>query len=539
MTKITIDHFNNLQNMKTTKKYAWVLSLLTAALTLTTACNGDEEFFPEKHENLTTDTARVVHTAKMRLLGDRAAFTGDDASNSREARATSSSWKEGDKLYLQFTVGSERVDGTATYKASTDEWDVQYYGSVTAGEEATCEAYFFEGAASSTLTKVTLTPNTAIYADKAATYLLQDGTITVTAHLAPLTGRLRFKGESNSTFTTYGFESYTEYDITTNTLSKDSAQVSSTIASDGYTPYIYGVFANESNKTIYVRGKSTENVLLFSRTLPATALSQGKSGWLNLPTYTSRSGWKMDITGNIFTVKGITFSMILVKGGTFTMGATAEQTGAESDESPAHQVTLSDYYIAETEVTQGLWKAVTGYSPTSGGSSWSSSYGIGDNYPAYYISYEDVQSFITKLNAQTGVTFRMPTEAEWEYAARGGKKSKGYLYSGSNTIGNVAWYTDNSGSKTHPVATKAANELGLYDMSGNVWEWCSDWYSSSYYSSSPQNNPTGPSSGSNRVFRGGSWYYYASSCRVAARYNGSPSRRNSYYLGMRLASSSF
>ena len=519
-------------------KYAWALSLLTAALTLTTACNGDEEFFPEKHENLTTDTARVVHTAKMRLLGDRAAFTGDDASNSREARATSSSWKEGDKLYLQFTVGSERVDGTATYKASTDEWDVQYYGSVTAGEKATCEAYFFEGAASSTLTKVTLTPNTAIYADKAATYLLQEGTITVTAHLAPLTGRLRFKGESNSTFTTYGFQTYTEYDITTNTLSKDSAQVPSTIASDGYTPYIYGVFADESNKTIYVTGKSTEHALRFSRTLPATALSQGKSGWLNLPTYTSRSGWKMNTLEfkKTFTVKGVTFKMILVEGGTFTMGATAEQTGANDNEKPAHQVTLSDYYIAETEVTQRLWTAVTGYSPTSGGSSWSSSYGIGDNYPAYYISYEDVQSFITKLNAQTGVTFRMPTEAEWEYAARGGNQSKGYLYSGSNTIGNVAWYYGHSNSMTHPVATKAANELGLYDMSGNVSEWCSDWYGS--YSSSPQNNPKGPSSGTCRVYRNGSWAGNATICRVAKRFDDAPSFRM-FTLGVRLASSSF
>lgn len=524
-----------------TAKYAWALGLLTAALTMTTACNGDEELFPEKHDNLTTDTARVVHTAKMRLLGDRTAFTGDDAANSREARATSSSWKEGDKLYLQFTVGSERVDGTATYKASTDEWDVQYYGSVTAGEKATCEAYFFEGAASATATKVTLTPNTAIYADKAATYLLQEGTITVTAHLAPLTGRLRFKGESNSTFTTYGFQTYTEYDITTNTLSKDSAQVSSTIASDGYTPYIYGVFADESNKTIYVTGKSTENALRFSRTLPATALSQGKSGWLNLPTYTSRSGWKMDITGNIFTVKGVTFKMILVEGGTFTMGATAGQIGATSDESPAHPVTLSDYYIAETEVTQGLWKAVTGYSPTTGGNSWSSSYGIGDNYPAYYISYENVQNFITQLNALTGVTFRMPTEAEWEYAARGGNQSKGDLFSGSsgsNTFGNVAWYGGNSGNKTHPVATKAANKLGLYDMSGNVWEWCSDWYSSSYYSSSPQNNPKGPSSGSSRVNRGGSWGSGAMTCRVANRNSYAPSYRGND-LGVRLAFSSF
>lgn len=516
----------------------WAVALLLAALLFTMACNNDEELFPEKHENLTTDTARVVHTAKMRLLGDRTAFTGDDASNSREARATSSSWKEGDKLYLQFTVGSERVDGTATYKASTNEWDVEYYGSVTAGEEATCEAYFFEEAASATATKVTLTPNTAIYVDKAATYLLQDGTITMKAHLAPVTGRLRFKGESNSTFTTYGFQTYTEYDITTNTFIKGSTQVSSTIASDGYTPYIYGVFADKLNKTIYVDSKNTDYLLRFSRTLPATALSQGKSGWLNLPTYTSLSGWKMDITGNIFTVKGITFSMIPVKGGTFTMGTTAEQSGAASDENPAHQVTLSDYYIAETEVTQGLWKAVTGYSPTLEGDLWDTYYGIGDNYPAYNISYEDVQRFITQLNALTGITFRMPTEAEWEYAARGGNQSKGYLYSGSNTIGNVAWYSGNSGSKTHPVATKAANELGLYDMSGNVWEWCSDWYSNSYYSSSPQNNPKGPSSGYFRVYRGGGWDCGAKGCRVAIRsYNG-PDLRISP-LGVRLASSSF
>ena len=392
--------------------FPWAFSLLLATLTLS-ACNSDEDFFPENNAGSPTDTARVVHTAKMRLNGDRAAFTGEDESTSREARATSSSWKEGDKLYLQFTVGSERVDGVAIYKASTDEWDVQYYGSVTSGEKAKCEVYFFEGAPSASLTKVTLDATTAIYADKAATYILQEGTMTVTAHLSPLTGRLRFKGESGTACNTYGFESYTEYDITTNTLSKETvAQISTTIASDGYTPYIYGVFADESNKTIYVQGKNTENLLLFSRTLPSSALSQGNSGWMNLPTYTSRNGWKMDITGNIFTVKGITFGMVLVEGGTFTMGATSEQTGAESDESPAHQVTLSNYYIGETEVTQALWQAVTGYSPVSDDSSWyfwSYSDGIGDNYPAYDICYTDVKSFITKLNALTGVTFRMPT----------------------------------------------------------------------------------------------------------------------------------
>ena len=232
-----------------------------------------------------------------------------------------------------------------------------------------------------------------------------------------------------------------------------------------------------------------------------------------------------------FTVGGVTFNMKLVEAGTFQMGST---TG-DSNEAPVHSVTISkDYYIGETEVTQALWKAVTGYSPTSSGSSWSSTYGLGDNYPAYYISYKDVQSFITKLNSMTGENFRMPTEAEWEFAARGGNKSKGYTYSGSNTIGDVAWYTDNSSSKTHIVKTKAANELGIYDMTGNVWEWCSDWYSSSYYSSSPQNDPTGPTTGTDRVYRGGSWGNYATNCRCAIRYYYTPSNRN-YFVGFRLA----
>ena len=236
-----------------------------------------------------------------------------------------------------------------------------------------------------------------------------------------------------------------------------------------------------------------------------------------------------------FTVNGVTFTMVHVEGGTFTMGATAEQTGADGNERPVHQVTLSDYYIGETEVTQALWKAVMGYSPTSDGSSWTSSYGLGDNYPAYYISYNYVQSFITRLNSLTGRTFRMPTEAEWEYAARGGSKRKGYLYSGSNTIGDVAWYGSNSGRKTHPVAQKAANELGLYDMSGNVYEWCSDRYGT--YSSSALTNPTGPSTGPNRVLRGGGWGNLATYCRVANRVIGTPSDRSSTY-GVRLVLSS-
>ena len=217
------------------------------------------------------------------------------------------------------------------------------------------------------------------------------------------------------------------------------------------------------------------------------------------------------------------------------MGATEEQTGAGSDETPAHKVTITkDYHLGETEVTQALWYAVMGQKPTSGGSAWSSSYGLGDNYPAYSISWNDCQEFITKLNQLTGLTFRLPTEAEWEYAARGGNKATTQtLYSGSNTIGDVAWYDHNSSSSTHAVAGKSANALGLYDMSGNVYEWCNDWYGS--YSSGAQTDPTGPSSGSYRVLRGGSWGNGASCCRVAFRSYGSVANRLNYYGGMRLA----
>ena len=235
------------------------------------------------------------------------------------------------------------------------------------------------------------------------------------------------------------------------------------------------------------------------------------------------------------TVNGVTFTMVRVEGGTFTMGATAEQTDALDWEKPAHQVTLSPYYIGQTEVTQALWEAVMGETPTSDGNQWEPVYGLGDNYPAYEISYDDVLSFISKLNNLTGRTFRMPTEAEWEYAARGGNKSKGYLYSGGNTLGKVGWYQDNYSLETHPVAQKAANELGLYDMSGNVEEWCSDWFDD--YSSSPQTNPTGPSTGSIRVLRGGGWDTSATFCRVTYRSNSSPSFRY-YNFGVRIALSS-
>lgn len=225
-----------------------------------------------------------------------------------------------------------------------------------------------------------------------------------------------------------------------------------------------------------------------------------------------------------FTVNGVSFNMVRVDGGTFTMGATSEQgSDAYKDEKPAHQVTLSTYSIGETEVTQALWQAVMGKNP--------SKY-KGDNHPVEKVSWKDCQEFVEKLNSLTGKFFRLPTEAEWEFAARGGNKSRGYQYSGSNNINDVAWYDDNSLKVTHDVKSKQPNELGLYDMSGNVWEWCQDRYSS--YSSDSQTNPTGPERGSYRMSRGGSWYYIARRCRVAFRYYFTPGSRY-FDRGLRLA----
>jgi formylglycine-generating enzyme required for sulfatase activity len=227
--------------------------------------------------------------------------------------------------------------------------------------------------------------------------------------------------------------------------------------------------------------------------------------------------------------------MVYVEGGTFTMGCTKEQgedLGKDwdkcwEDEKPARKVTVGSFYIGKYEVTQGLWKKVMEYNP---------SYFKGDNLPVEMVTWNGwnaVQTFIERLNEKTGKKYRLPTEAEWEYAARGGNKSKGYKYSGSNDSNEVAWYHVNSERKTHPVGTKKPNELGIYDMSGNVYEWVNDWYGP--YDSYEQINPAGPSSGFTRVIRGGGWISGAPlACRVAARIYGNPIGRNNR-TGFRLA----
>ena len=217
--------------------------------------------------------------------------------------------------------------------------------------------------------------------------------------------------------------------------------------------------------------------------------------------------------------------MVYVRGGTFTMGCIAGQGGdCYHSEKQTHQVTLSNYYIGKYPVTQKQWQALMGGNNPS--------HFKGDNLPVENVRWHTVQVFIRRLNEATGKTYRLPTEAEWEYAARGGNKNQGFMYSGSNNLNDVAWHLGNSRNTTHPVGTKKSNELGIYDMNGNVWEWCNDWYGD--YSSDAQTNPQGPDSGSFRVMRGGSWLDAARNCRVSPHgYNAPGLRYND--LGFRIA----
>ena len=248
---------------------------------------------------------------------------------------------------------------------------------------------------------------------------------------------------------------------------------------------------------------------------------------LSQPTITNQVTSSVASNSNTISISvkdGVSIDMVKVEAGTFMMGATSEMKNPDIDEKPVHQVTLTnDYYMGKYEVTQALWEAVMGSNP--------SKY-KGDNLPVESVSWNDCQEFISRLNSLTGRKFRLPTEAEWEYAARGGKKSRSYQYSGSSNISDVAWYDENCGSTTRAVGTKRPNELGIYDMSGNVWEWCHDWYSS--YSSLSQMNPIGAISGACRVRRGGSWdnsvWYSRSSSRS---YDTSDYSRIN--LGLRLA----
>ena len=295
----------------------------------------------------------------------------------------------------------------------------------------------------------------------------------------------------------------------------------------GQSPRVFnGVLVGNHNVEISKSGYATSRQTVTISEGQTASISGSLTSSTSSSSANTLSSSGSSLSGNTITIpvkNGVNIEMVKVESGSFNMGATPEMEDPNESEKPVHLVTLAnDYYIGKYEVTQALWQAVMGSNPSSS---------KGDDLPVERVSWNDCQDFISKLNAMTGKRFRLPTEAEWEYAARGGKKSRGYQYSGNNSLGDIAWYSGNSSSRTHAVGTKQPNELGIYDMAGNVWEWCQDWKGS--YSSSPLVNPIGAVSGSLRVYRGGSWSSSARGCRTSCRNCFTPNGRDNN-LGLRL-----
>ena len=380
------------------------------------ACSNDDaiEVVPDVESEVST-----LHTIPMKLVGDLSGFDQKTGT-----RAPSASWNEGDKIYLTFYNGDTTFPGEATYSASKG-WSVSFDGALANGADLKCEARHFKDATFESASLVSLNSNSQVYEDANGKYSFVDDALTVYASLSPKAGRLRFKGTAGATIYTTGIAVYTTFSPGNNSFSTSSAMITSTVGSDGYTPYIYGLFA-DTDMNIGLVGDD----FAFTRTCTADMLAAGESGYMAIPSEASHNSWR---SGLYVKASGVEFKMIPV-------------AGLES----------GFFLIGETEVTEALYKSVNGTASTS-------------SLPKDNISYSNATSIIEKISNETKLNFALPDSTQWKYAAKGGNKSQGYTYAGSNTPGDVAWYTANTTSIQN-VRTKAPNELGIYDMSGNVGE---------------------------------------------------------------------
>lgn len=410
---------------------------IMAPLALSLASCAEKMEQPGPEESVIEST---VKTCQMVLQGGVLGF--DNEVKGAATKGTSSNWKDGDKIYIIFYNGTTKVPGEASYSTSGG-WNVSYDGDLANGTNLKCEVRHFVNATFQSSSLVSLNENTEIYETTNGTYEYNGTTLTVAASMTPKTGRIRFHGKASAKIYLTGISIYTTYSPALNTFSTSNAMLNATVSSDGTTPYIYGAFSDSERKLGLVGSN-----FAFTRACTSDVLKVGDSGYMAIPSETSHNNWK---SGLYVKVSGVEFKMIPVSGysGGFFM-------------------------IGETEVTKALYTAVVNGSATTSS----------PQYPAGGIGYSSFTSFITKLNYATNLSFSIPTSDQWLYAAKGGSKSQGYTYCGSNTPGDVAWYQGNSGGNSHPVKQLAPNELGIYDMSGNLEELTStkgDSYSFSYY----------------------------------------------------------
>lgn len=410
--------------MKHLKEFCGLI-IFAACLLGFSACSNDDF---EEIDSLIPEGETGKQTIPLTFVGNVVGFDESNGSKKVQTRATTSSWNNGDKIYITFYNGSNIVPGEATYNSATG-WSVSYDGNLATGSSLKCEARYFVNATFSSSSLVSLNSNSEIYEDVNATYTYNNGSLTVTASLVPKTGRIRFTGTSGVKIYTTGISVYTTFSPAINTFSSSNAMITSTVGSNGSTPYIYGTFS-DSDRNIGLVGAD----FAYTRTCTSDMLKTGESGYMAIPSESAHNNWR---SGLYVKASGVEFKMIPVAG--YSGGF---------------------FLIGETEVTEALYNSVNGTASTS-------------QLPKSSIRCTASLSFIEKLNNTTKLSFSLPSSAQWKYAAKGGNKSQGYTYCGSNTPGDVAWYSANTSSKQN-VKTKAPNELGIYDMSGNVGEFVTD-----------------------------------------------------------------
>lgn len=438
--------------MKTVKS----LFALVVVLLATVSCNKD---FDE-----TIQSPQEKHTCQMRLVGSLTGFESET-----RAEASETTWKDGSVIYLRMESPMGITTGEAIYDATKDVWTISYYGSLYEGDDYACSAFYVEDEVSYENSVFTVDDGTAIYEDLEGSYVFEGGDLIVTANLKPRTGRMRFTGDAGKVLKVYGITHYTTYDIGTNIYTTTTEPFKITVGEDGYTPYFYGYFTNEDEPNVKVWIDAKE---AYTRFCSQNIFNAGQSGVMTIPTEDAHNGWA---DGLHFNINGAQFKMVAVEGGTFTMG----DPDSTSEYYTPHKVTLTGYCIGETDITRLLYFRAQG--TTSQVSDPLKSVYVETSSYTYIDDLDELRSYfnIDHINKCENVDFDLPTEAQWEFAAKGGVKSNGYIYSGSNNLKDV-----NQGDV---VKSKLPNELGIYDMSGGSYEAVKDYYAT--YPSTNQIDP--------------------------------------------------
>lgn len=410
-------------------KFRFSLPLFVIAIMTMISCSSN---FDEPIQNDTNES----HFVKVNFNVSKNGF--DDEIGTRSANQ----WENGDTIYLLFTSGTDLVYGDAVY--NDGEWFVNYNGNLVSNQETTCKAYYYENIVNATHSTVYLDENSVMFEDNAGKYTLTDGSLSITATLTPKTGRIRFKGSNHEEIKIYGITHYTSFNRYTGEYTTSKGIIKSKVDGE-YTPYNYGYFTDSTEPRLNV-WKVSEG---FTRIFPTTIYKPAESGYVTIPNSNAHNGWQNNVT---FKVNDVEFTMI-----------------------PVEYTTNNNFLIAQTETTEKLYETIM----NDGGATL---------LPKAGLTSSEWRAFINTLNQTLELNFDFPTYNQWKYAAQGGNKSQGFKYSGSNEINEVAWYDENSNNTLHNIATKQPNELGIYDMSGNVCEFCENGnvYGGSYKSTEYQ-----------------------------------------------------